>query len=143
RPLHNTPDPAHTAYSIKDAQIEEHPSVSAGLEKHRNNFEDSGIRHIVEGFRVVHRGHLHICMPQIAPSSRIPSPLSDELGDLRRCLDDLSALPISSCQLKASHWIDNSWELGDSLARWWRPNFETFIRASSLSLTFNVVTTVV
>lgn len=25
------------------------------------------------------------------------------------------------------HGVDNDWEIGDCLAQWWRPNFETFM----------------
>ena len=32
-----------------------------------------------------------------------------------------------SQQFNASHGVDNEWEIGDCLAQWWRPNFETFM----------------
>jgi len=31
---------------------------------------------------------------------------------------------------QATHGVDNEWEIGDCLAQWWRPNFETFMVSS-------------
>ena len=42
-------------------------------------------------------------------------------------MDDRLAPPKGSIQFNASHGIDNDWEIGDCLAQWWRPNFETFM----------------
>jgi hypothetical protein len=54
-------------------------------------------------------------------------PGEDELEGLKRRLDDRLAPPSDSRQFNASHGIDNDWEIGDCLAQWWRPNFETFM----------------
>ena len=107
------------------------------------------MRRTVEGVLVVHdHGHPHILMLQIAnaffklyalhsfifcPLTHLKSPGDylkpgeDELEGLKRRLDERLAPPSDSRQFNASHGIDNDWEIGDCLAQWWRPNFETFM----------------
>lgn len=62
-------------------------------------------------------------------------PGEDEGDGLKRLLDVRLAPPSESRQFNASHGIDNDWEIGDCLAQWWRPNFETFMVCSSASAT--------
>lgn len=120
-------------FSTKEAQPEEDPSVSARLQRLQNNYEDFGMRRTVEGVLVVHdHGHPHILMLQIANAFfKLPGdylkPGEDELEGLKRRLDERLAPPSDSRQFNASHGIDNDWEIGDCLAQWWRPNFETFM----------------
>ena len=112
------------------------------------------MRRTVEGILVVHdHGHPHILMLQIAnaffklcvrthlyhrqltiltlPFILSPGdylkPGEDEIEGLKRRLDDRLAPPAESRQFNASHGVDNDWEIGDCLAQWWRPNFETFM----------------
>ena len=60
-------------------------------------------------------------------------PGEDDIEGLKRRLDERLAPPVESKQFNASHGVDNEWEIGDCLAQWWRPNFETFmVRSSSL-----------
>jgi hypothetical protein len=54
-------------------------------------------------------------------------PGEDEIDGLKRRLDDRLAPPRDSQQFSVAHGIDNEWEIGDCLAQWWRPNFETFM----------------
>ena len=54
-------------------------------------------------------------------------PGEDESEGLKRRLDERLAPPTDSRQFNASHGVDNEWEIGDCLAQWWRPNFETFM----------------
>lgn len=54
-------------------------------------------------------------------------PGEDEIDGLKRRLDERLAPPTDSRQFNASHGVDNEWEIGDCLAQWWRPNFETFM----------------
>ena len=54
-------------------------------------------------------------------------PGEDEIDGLKRRLDERLAPPSDSRQFNASHGVDNDWEIGDCLAQWWRPNFETFM----------------
>ena len=58
-------------------------------------------------------------------------PGEDEIDGLKRLLDDRLAPPSDSRQFNASHGVDNDWEIGDCLAQWWRPNFETFMVCES------------
>ena len=54
-------------------------------------------------------------------------PGEDEIEGLKKRLDDRLAPPTDSRQFNSSHGMDNDWEIGDCLAQWWRPNFETFM----------------
>lgn len=91
------------------------------------------MRRTVEGVLVVHdHGHPHILMLQIANAFfKLPGdylkPGEDEVDGLKRRLDERLAPPSDSRQFNASHGVDNEWEIGDCLAQWWRPNFETFM----------------
>ncbi|KAJ3546354.1 hypothetical protein NMY22_g2092 [Coprinellus aureogranulatus] len=120
-------------FSTKEAQPEEDPSVSARLQRLQNNYEDFGMRRTVEGILVVHdHGHPHILMLQIANAFfKLPGdylkPGEDEIEGLKKRLDDRLAPPSNSQQFDQNHGIDNDWEIGDCLAQWWRPNFETFM----------------
>lgn len=58
-------------------------------------------------------------------------PGEDDISGLKRKMDERLAPPVESKQFDASHGIDNDWEIGDCLAQWWRPNFETFMVRSS------------
>jgi len=58
-------------------------------------------------------------------------PGEDDIEGLKRRLDERLAPPVESKQFNASHGVDNEWEIGDCLAQWWRPNFETFMVGSS------------
>ncbi|GAB1522052.1 hypothetical protein RhiTH_005156 [Rhizoctonia solani] len=116
--------------STKEAQPEEDPSVSARLQRLQNNYEDFGMRRTVEGILVVHdHGHPHILMLQIANAFfKLPGdylkPGEDETEGLKARLDErLAPLPGSAQHLGQ----DGDWEIGDCLAQWWRPNFETFM----------------
>jgi hypothetical protein len=42
-------------------------------------------------------------------------------------LDERLAPPPGSQFDQITHGINNEWEIGDCLAQWWRPNFETFM----------------
>ena len=54
-------------------------------------------------------------------------PGEDEIDGLKRRLDDRLAPPPNSQFDQATHGLNNDWEIGDCLAQWWRPNFETFM----------------
>ncbi|PAV14920.1 cleavage and polyadenylation specific factor 5 [Pyrrhoderma noxium] len=120
-------------FSTKEAQPEEDPSVAARLQRLQNNYEDFGMRRTVEGILVVHdHGHPHILMLQIANAFfKLPGdylkPGEDEIEGLKRRLDERLAPPSESRQFNPGQSVDNDWEIGDCLAQWWRPNFETFM----------------
>lgn len=55
-------------------------------------------------------------------------PGEDEITGLKARLDERLAPPANSLQFRdKDHGMDNDWEIGDCLAQWWRPNFETFM----------------
>ncbi|KAF7361383.1 Cleavage and polyadenylation specificity factor subunit 5 [Mycena sanguinolenta] len=129
-------------FSTKEAQPEEDPSVSARLQRLQNNYEDFGMRRTVEGILVVHdHGHPHILMLQIANAFfKLPGdyllPGEDEISGLKKRLDDRLAPPASS-GLPSNVTDGAEWEIGDCLAQWWRPNFETFmVSERSMEQTF-------
>ena len=57
-------------------------------------------------------------------------PGEDEIEGLKRRLDERLA-PIEG-QYEVDTSGENDWEIGDCLAQWWRPNFETFMVRSWL-----------
>lgn len=73
-------------------------------------------------------------------------PGEDEIEGLKRRLDERLAPPpgvqfdnIPAPTVKSEHDNNSSdWEIGDCLAQWWRPNFETFMVRFS-SVTFLVI----
>jgi len=92
------------------------------------------MRQTVEGVLVVHdHGHPHILMLQIANAFfKLPGeylkPGEEEIQGLKNRLDErLAPSPSSTFQFTEQHGIGNDWEIGDCLAQWWRPNFETFM----------------
>ncbi|KAG8980813.1 hypothetical protein FRB90_007468, partial [Tulasnella sp. 427] len=114
-------------FSTKEAQPEEDPSVQARLQRLQNNYEDFGMRRTVEAVLVVHdHGHPHILMLQIANAFfKLPGeylkPGEDEVNGLKARLNERLA------PLSAENPEEGDWEIGDCLAQWWRPNFETFM----------------
>lgn len=57
-------------------------------------------------------------------------PDEDEVEGLKRRLDERLA-PANVAPAVAQKNPDNDWEIGDCLAQWWRPNFETFMVSST------------
>ncbi|KAI9033256.1 cleavage and polyadenylation specific factor 5 [Hyaloraphidium curvatum] len=112
-------------FGQKEAQPEEDPSVSARLKRLENEYEMAGMRRSVEAILVVHEhGHPHILMMQIAntffklPGSYL-KPGEDEIEGLKVRLHQQLSPP--------GPYDPNEWEVGELLAVWWRPNFETFM----------------
>ncbi|UZJ54865.1 hypothetical protein CBS101457_004185 [Exobasidium rhododendri] len=124
-------------FTTKTAQPEEDPSVAARLQRLQNQYEDLGIRHTAEGVLVVHdHGHPHVLMIQIANAFfKLPGnylrPAEEETSGLARRLDEqLSPIeedPNSYGPGGMSAGSGGDWEIGDCLAQWWRPSFETFM----------------
>jgi hypothetical protein len=70
--------------------------------------------------------HFHRLMTPHRPGDYL-KPGEDEFDGLKRRLDERLAPPGDSMQFNSTHGVDNEWEIGDCLAQWWRPNFETFM----------------
>jgi len=88
------------------------------------------MRRTVEGILVVHEhGHPHILMLQIAnaffklPGDYLPPAVSDVDGLKMRLNERLAPDGVNSTASSDG----GDWEIGDCLAMWWRPNFETFM----------------
>ncbi|CAD6889092.1 unnamed protein product [Tilletia controversa] len=119
-------------FTTKEHQPEEDPSVAARLQRLQNNYEDFGMRRTVEGVLVVHEhGHPHILMLQIANAFfKLPGdylrPGEDETDGLKARLDErLAPLDFNSSGQPVP--IPVEWDIGECLAQWWRPSFETFM----------------
>ncbi|EMR08281.1 hypothetical protein T552_03413 [Pneumocystis carinii B80] len=114
-------------FSTKEAQPEEDPSVISRLERLKSHYEKNGMRRTCEGILVVHEhNHPHILMLQIANAFfKLPGdylrPNEPEIqGFVARLNERLAPTTPESPE-------DMKWEIGDCLAQWWRPNFETFM----------------
>ncbi|KAK9480528.1 Cleavage/polyadenylation specificity factor subunit 5 [Lipomyces japonicus] len=118
-------------FDTKEAQPEEDPSVQARLQRLQQHYEQYGLRRTCEAILVCHEhGHPHILMLQIANAFfKLPGdylqPHEDEIAGFKRRLNERLA-PLSSSSYSADQHTDE-WEIGDTLAQWWRPNFETFM----------------
>ncbi|KDN39155.1 cleavage and polyadenylation specificity factor, 25 kDa subunit [Tilletiaria anomala UBC 951] len=124
-------------FTTKEAQPEEDPSVAARLQRLQNNYEDFGMRRTVEGVLVVHEhGHPHVLMLQIANAFfKLPGdylrPGEDETEGIKERLDarlaPVASDPASFGPAGPMGGAGGDWEVGDCLAQWWRPAFETFM----------------
>ncbi|KAI8803681.1 cleavage and polyadenylation specific factor 5 [Cladochytrium replicatum] len=112
-------------FGVKDPQPEEDPSVAARLQRLQYEYDTQGMRTTVEGVLVVHEhGHPHVLMLQIANTFfKLPGdslqPGEDEIEGLK--------LRLSRKLGPANAEGNVDWEIGELLAVWWRPNFETFM----------------
>ncbi|KAJ3218240.1 hypothetical protein HDU67_006349 [Dinochytrium kinnereticum] len=115
-------------FGQKEAQPEEDPSVVARLNRLQAEYEKQGMRNTVEGVLVVHEhGHPHVLMMQIANTFfKLPGdalkPGEDEIEGLKARLNARLA-PGGDQNTEGS----GDWEIGELLAVWWRPNFETYM----------------
>lgn len=116
-------------FGVKETQPEEDPSVLARLKRLEEHYNVHGMRRTCEGILVCHEhNHPHILMLQIANAFfKLPGdylrPEDDEIEGFKTRLDERLA-PVGSLGEgeKAADW-----QIGDCLAQWWRPNFETFM----------------
>ncbi len=114
-------------FSTKEAQPEEDPSVIARLQRLQSDYERHGMRRSCEGILVVHEhNHPHILMLQIANAFfKLP-------GDYLRPEDDevsgfVTRMNERLAPVKPETEEDTTWEIGECIASWYRPNFETFM----------------
>ncbi|PNS21137.1 hypothetical protein CAC42_3475 [Sphaceloma murrayae] len=118
-------------FGTKEQQPEEDPSVAARLKRLEEHYEQHGMRRTCEGILVCHENnHPHVLMLQIANAFfKLPGDYLPAEGDEISCFKDILTdrlSPPSGTQL-AKEDAANEWEIGDTLAQWWRPNFETFM----------------
>ena len=131
----NQPNPirlyplSNYTFGVKETQPEEDPSVLARLKRLEEHFTAHGMRRTCEGILVCHEhNHPHILMLQIANAFfKLPGdylkPEDDELGGFKARLDERLA-PVGRL---GEGEEAGDWQVGDCLAQWWRPNFETFM----------------
>lgn len=116
-------------FGVKETQPEEDPSVIARLKRLEEHYTEHGMRRTCEGILVCHEhNHPHILMLQIANAFfKLPGdylrPEDDEVEGFKSRLDERLA-PVGRLG-EGEEPAD--WQIGDCLAQWWRPNFETFM----------------
>ncbi|KAF3932849.1 hypothetical protein ABW19_dt0209620 [Dactylella cylindrospora] len=117
-------------FGTKENQPEEDPSVLARLQRLQEHYEKYGMRRTCEGILVCHEHcHPHILMLQIANAFfKLPGdylqPEEDEISGFKARLNERLA-PVGN--QFSGEGVNGEWEIGDTLAQWWRPNFETFM----------------
>jgi cleavage and polyadenylation specificity factor subunit 5 len=116
-------------FGVKETQPEEDPSVIARLKRLEEHYTEHGMRRTCEGILVCHEhNHPHILMLQIANAFfKLPGdylrPEDDEILGFKSRLDERLA-PVGRL---GEGEEAGDWQVGDCLAQWWRPNFETFM----------------
>ncbi|KGM92240.1 uncharacterized protein PADG_11424 [Paracoccidioides brasiliensis Pb18] len=119
-----------THSETKETQPEEDPSVLARLKRLEEHYEQYGMRRTCEGVLVCHEhNHPHVLMLQIANAFfKLPGDYlhhdDDEVEGFKARLNERLA-PVGS--QFSGKGVNDEWEIGDTLAQWWRPNFETFM----------------
>ncbi|EGD88142.1 hypothetical protein H112_04624 [Trichophyton rubrum D6] len=117
-------------FGTKETQPEEDPSVLARLKRLEEHYEQYGMRRTCEGVLVCHEhNHPHVLMLQIANAFfKLPGDYlqhsDDEIEGFKARLNERLA-PVGS--QFTGEGVNEDWEVGDTLAQWWRPNFETFM----------------
>ena len=117
-------------FGTKETQPEEDPSVLARLQRLQEHYEQYGMRRTCEGILVCHEhNHPHILMLQIANAFfKLPGdylkPEDEEISGFKERLNERLA-PVGT--QFSGEGVNEDWEIADTLAQWWRPNFETFM----------------
>lgn len=95
--------------------------MPARFNRMREEFDKIGMRRSVEGVLLVHEHRLpHVLLLQLGTTFfKLPggelNPGEDELDGIKRLLDET---------LGRQDGQPNEWNVEDSVANWWRPNFE-------------------
>ncbi|EFW99349.1 cleavage and polyadenylation specific factor 5 [Grosmannia clavigera kw1407] len=116
-------------FGVKETQPEEDPSVVARLRRLEEHYTVHGMRRTCEGILVCHEhNHPHILMLQIANAFfKLPGdylrPEDEEVEGFKSRLDERLA-PVGRL---GEGEEAGDWQVGECLAQWWRPNFETFM----------------
>ncbi|KAK1261092.1 hypothetical protein QJS04_geneDACA001935 [Acorus gramineus] len=112
-------------FGTKEPKMEKDTSVADRLARMKVNYMKEGMRTSVEAILLVQEhNHPHILLLQIGntfcklPGGRL-KPGENEIEGLKRKLS--SKLAASSGPLQPN------WQIGECVAIWWRPNFETIM----------------
>ncbi|CAG8287277.1 unnamed protein product [Penicillium salamii] len=117
-------------FGTKENQPEEDSSVVERLKRLEDQYTLHGIRRTCEGILICHEhGVPHVLMLQIANAFfKLPgdyiNPADEELEGFKKRLNE--RLAPTGTQF-TGEGVNGDWDIGDCLARWWRPNFETFM----------------
>ena len=102
----------------------------ARLKRLEEHYDEYGMRRTCEGILVCHdHNHPHVLMLQIAnaffklPGDYLPHD-ADEISGFKTRLNERLA---PSGNQFSNDGNEGEWEIGETLAQWWRPNFETFM----------------
>ncbi|KAG6468241.1 hypothetical protein ZIOFF_072814 [Zingiber officinale] len=122
-PVVNTYPLSNYTFGAKEPKMEKDTSVADRLARMKLNYMKEGMRTSVEGILLVQEhNHPHILLLQIGntfcklPGGRL-KPGENEIEGLKRKLS--SKLAPSSASFQPN------WQIGECVATWWRPNFET------------------
>jgi cleavage and polyadenylation specificity factor subunit 5 len=108
-------------FGTKDPQYEKDQSVTARFERMKEEFKKSGMRRSAEGVLIVHEHGLpHVLLLQLGTSFfKLPGgelkPGEDQVEGLKRLLSEM---------LGRQDQPPVDWVIEDTIANWWRPNFE-------------------
>ncbi|ONK71458.1 uncharacterized protein A4U43_C04F8870 [Asparagus officinalis] len=110
-------------FGTKEPKMEKDTSVADRLARMKVNYMKEGMRTSVEAILLVQEhNHPHILLLQIGntfcklPGGRL-KPGENDVEGLKRKLSSKLAANLPSHQ--------QNWQIGDCVAVWWRPNFET------------------
>ncbi|KAG8484190.1 hypothetical protein CXB51_022753 [Gossypium anomalum] len=124
-PVVNTYPLSSYTFGTKEPKMEKDTSVADRLARMKVNYMKEGMRTSVEAILLVQEhNHPHILLLQIGntfcklPGGRL-KPGENEIEGLKRKLT--SKLGANSPALVPD------WQIGESVAIWWRPNFETMM----------------
>ncbi|GAA5850207.1 hypothetical protein JCM8547_001042 [Rhodosporidiobolus lusitaniae] len=126
---------SYYSFATKEPQVEEDPSVNARLQRLEQDYEQYGMRRTVEGLMIVHEhGHPHILLLQVGTSFfKLPGdylkPGEGDIDGLKRRLHERLGPEIKDGEalMDGTPGSVEDWEIADSVAQFWRPNFETFM----------------
>jgi cleavage and polyadenylation specificity factor subunit 5 len=118
-------DLSNYSFGTKNQQPDGDQNVSAQLRLLKQNYERTGLQKTVEAILLVHNhGHPHVLLLQTTSSLfRLPggpiNPGEREEISLSSQLSEKLAI--------VSDNVINTWNIGECISIWWRPNFETFM----------------
>ncbi|XP_020574770.1 pre-mRNA cleavage factor Im 25 kDa subunit 2 isoform X1 [Phalaenopsis equestris] len=122
-PVVNTYPLSNYTFGMKEPKMEKDTSVADRLARMKVNYMKEGMRLSVEAILLVQEhNHPHILLLQIGntfcklPGGRL-KPGENEVEGLKRKL--CSKLAVNSPAFQPN------WQVGECVAIWWRPNFET------------------
>lgn len=123
-------------FGTKEPKMEKDTSVADRLARMKVNYMKEGMRTSVEAILLVQEhNHPHLLLLQIGntfcklPGGRL-KPGENDVEGLKRKLSSKLAANLPSHQ--------QNWQIGECVAVWWRPNFETVITHTALLISLNL-----